>query len=273
MFLVHAGMQQQQQLSHCQWLRAHCSAPSPAQSLAQSPSVNASKAAVSTSDANQGRRLLLSAANSRLTEWTQSLSPWQQMLSSVHGILWSHAQGRPLTWQDLQRMLDSTGTWTTGAVSWHRPLQAVSRLQTHLAVLHRTADKVFKGLLGNTVITMHRQVLQCYRGVMRILWNAIPTPGMQKSFDQLRIQAGKLSGRGGEGRQWRRLASGSDSGVDIVVTVNVPTSQNSSATESSIEGPDFAPALQQSLSSQGGVDCCLHLVWTLRTPVQVAPST
>lgn len=51
------------------------------------------------------------------------------------------------------------------------------------------------------------------------------------------------------GREWRMLASDTDSGVDIEVTVNVPTGQN--ASETSIEGPDFAPALQQSLSNEG----------------------
>ena len=44
-------------------------------------------------------------------------------------------------------------------------------------------------------------------------------------------------------------------GVDLVVTVTVPAGQNSSATTSSIEGPSFAPNLQQSLSSQGVIQC------------------
>lgn len=53
----------------------------------------------------------------------------------------------------------------------------------------------------------------------------------------------------GRQRAERVLAEGP--GVDLVVTVTVPAGQNSSEATSSIEGPAFAPSLQQQLQNQG----------------------
>lgn len=52
-------------------------------------------------------------------------------------------------------------------------------------------------------------------------------------------------------RQRRALAAGSDNGVDVDLTLNVPAGQAGSAVQSNIEGPSFGPALQQSLSNAG----------------------
>lgn len=49
----------------------------------------------------------------------------------------------------------------------------------------------------------------------------------------------------------RVLASDAGDSVDVEVTVNVPSSQSGRATQARIEGPAFAPALQQSLSDAG----------------------
>lgn len=54
-------------------------------------------------------------------------------------------------------------------------------------------------------------------------------------------------------RAERALAG--NQGVDLVVTVNVPAGQNSSEATSSIEGPAFAPSLQQSLIDAGVLAC------------------
>ena len=59
-------------------------------------------------------------------------------------------------------------------------------------------------------------------------------------------------------RSQRALAD--SQGVDLVVTVNVPAGQNSSEATSSIEGPAFAPSLQQSLVNAGVLSsACQHL--------------
>ena len=70
----------------------------------------------------------------------------------------------------------------------------------------------------------------------------------QKLVHQMHSKLAQLPVRV-HGLQWRMLAA--DSGVDIDVTVNVPAGQNASAAQNSIQGPGFAPALQQSLSAQG----------------------
>lgn len=58
-----------------------------------------------------------------------------------------------------------------------------------------------------------------------------------------------------QSRAGRLLAEGP--GVDLVVTVNVPAGQNSSETAASVDGPAFAPSLQQSLSNEGILCCTL----------------
>ena len=52
--------------------------------------------------------------------------------------------------------------------------------------------------------------------------------------------------------------AGTDSGVDLDVTVNVPSGQSGSAAQSSIEGPAFGPALQQRLSDAGVLYCSTY---------------
>ena len=49
----------------------------------------------------------------------------------------------------------------------------------------------------------------------------------------------------------RAMAANMPESVEVEVTVNVPSGQSQSATQARIEGPSFAPALQQSLSNAG----------------------
>lgn len=67
------------------------------------------------------------------------------------------------------------------------------------------------------------------------------------------------------GATYRRvLASGAGDSVDVEVTVNVPSSQSGAATQARIEGPGFAPALQQSLSNAGmPTQKALTAIWSL----------
>ena len=64
-------------------------------------------------------------------------------------------------------------------------------------------------------------------------------------------QGAELLGRFGGAMHRRALAAGTPASVDLEVTVNVPSGQSGSATQARIEGPSFAPALQQSLSNAG----------------------
>ena len=64
-------------------------------------------------------------------------------------------------------------------------------------------------------------------------------------------QGAQILGSVGSALHRRALATGTPDSVDVEVTVNVPNGQSGSATQARIEGPSFAPALQQSLSNAG----------------------
>lgn len=64
-------------------------------------------------------------------------------------------------------------------------------------------------------------------------------------------QVAQLKGRFGGAMHRRVLAAGPPDSVEVEVTVTVPSSQAGAATQAQIEGPSFAPALQQSLSDAG----------------------
>ena len=70
-------------------------------------------------------------------------------------------------------------------------------------------------------------------------------------YNSAHHQSARFLGRFGTSLHQRVLAAGTPNSVDVEVTVNVPSGQSGSATQARIEGPGFAPALQQSLSNAG----------------------
>lgn len=201
-------------------------APPPAASLppAASPpaSPNGTEAATNTTGGNSGRRLLVSTTLGGLKNLETPLSTWQQqwLLGKGKGRLWSHGQHLLASCRLLQHKLSQA--WQEMSPELH-----ISVVAKSLAQIRRAAAGL--RLMTDQVLSSSRQI----RVVMqKNMVKAIHTPSWNA-----------------RGREWRMLASDADSGVDIEVTVNVPTGQNGS--ETSIEGPDFAPALQQSLSNEG----------------------
>lgn len=67
----------------------------------------------------------------------------------------------------------------------------------------------------------------------------------------LHHQAAQLLDSLGRAVHRRAMAASTPDSVEVDVTVNVPSGQSQSATQARIEGPSFAPALQQSLSNAG----------------------
>ena len=67
----------------------------------------------------------------------------------------------------------------------------------------------------------------------------------------LHHQAAQLLDDLGRAVHRRAMAANTPESVEVEVTVNVPSGQSQSATQARIEGPSFAPALQQSLSNAG----------------------
>ncbi|KAL0019157.1 hypothetical protein WJX79_001466 [Trebouxia sp. C0005] len=97
-------------------------------------------------------------------------------------------------------------------------------------------------------LTVHAYAIFLYQRANQVLVSLLRVKDVvQASFTKASDKTGRLGGR----ENWRILASSNDSGVDIDVTVDVPSGQDGAAAQNSIEGPGFAPALQQSLSDQG----------------------
>ena len=152
---------------------------------------------------------------------------WHQILGSAGASLESHGQGLLPLGHYLRHMLRQAWRAASNTLSNHvsgRWVQsaAQSRVHAYATVLYQRANRVLVSLLR-------------VKGVMQA--------SIAKALDR----AGRLGGR----ENWRMLASSDDDGVDIDVTVDMPSGQDGSAAEDSIEGPSFAPALQQSLSNQG----------------------
>ncbi len=160
----------------------------------------------------------------RPSTWQQL---WHQMLDSAGGSLESHGQGLLALGQYLLQMPRQAWWAASNTLSNHVLGHSVksaaqSRVHAYATVLYRRANQVLVSLLR-------------IKGVM------------QASVAKASDRTGRLGGR----EDWRILASSDDDGVDIDVTVDVPSGQDGSAAQNSIEGPSFAPALQQSLSNQG----------------------
>ena len=154
-------------------------------------------------------------------------STWQQLLGSAGGSLESHGQGL-LAMGRYLRQMPRQAWWAASNTLAHHVLghsvksAAQSRVHAYATVLYQRANRVLVSLLR-------------VKGAM------------QASVAKASGRTGRLGGR----ENWRMLASSDDNGVDIDVTVDVPSGQDGSAAQNSIEGPSFAPALQQSLSNQG----------------------
>ena len=137
--------------------------------------------------------------------------------------------------------------------SWCQQALDVSFSSTHRKWMahvftagHDSLSTVYAKLVAHGFRASHNSLSRVYAKVVAIKQNLVHQ--MHAKLAQLQARAHRL--------QWRMLAA--DSGVDIDVTVNVPAGQNISAAQSSIQGPDFAPALQQSLSAQGMLLDLIH---------------
>ncbi len=183
------------------------------------------------SDTHTRRRLLMSTKSGGLGFKETGPSTWQQLwhqiLGSAGGSLESQGQG----------------LLALGQYLWQMPMQA------WWAASNTLANQV----LGHSVKSaaqsrVHAYATVLYQRANRVLVSLLRVKGvMQASIAKALDRAGRLGGR----ENWRMLASSDDDGVDIDVTVDMPSGQDGSAAEDSIEGPSFAPALQQSLSNQG----------------------
>jgi len=152
---------------------------------------------------------------------------WHQILGSAGSSLESHGQGLLALGQYLRQMprqawWAASNTLSDNVLGHSINSAAQSRVHAYATVLYHRANQVLVSLLR-------------VKGVM------------QASVAKASDRTGRLGGRG----KWRILASSDDNGVDIDVTVDVPSGQDGPAAQNSIEGPGFAPALQQSLSNQG----------------------
>ncbi len=152
---------------------------------------------------------------------------WHQMLGSAGNSLESHGQGLLALGQYLQQMPKQAWWAASNTLSNHMLGHSVksaaqSRVHAYATVLYQRANQVLVSLVR-------------VKGVMQA--------SVAKASDR--------TGRHGGRENWRILASSDDNGVDIDVTVDVPSGQDGPAAQNSIEGPSFAPALQQSLSNQG----------------------
>ncbi len=179
-------------------------------------------------DVHTRRRLLMSTKSSGLgyketcpSTWQQL---WHQMLGSAGGSLESHGQG----------------LLALGQYLWQMPRQAWSTASNMLS----------NHLLGHSVKSaaqsrVHAYATVLYQRASQVLVSPLHVKGvLQASVAKASDRTGRFGGR----ENWRILASSDDSGVDIDVTVDVPSGQDGSA---ALESPSFAPALQQSLSNQG----------------------
>jgi hypothetical protein len=158
---------------------------------------------------------------------------WHQILGSAGSSLESHGQGLLALGQYLRQMPRQAWWAASNTLSdnvlghsinnyYSINSAAQSRVHAYATVLYHRANQVLVSLLR-------------VKGVM------------QASVAKASDRTGRPGGRG----KWRILASSDDNGVDIDVTVDVPSGQDGPAAQNSIEGPGFAPALQQSLSNQG----------------------
>lgn len=152
---------------------------------------------------------------------------WHQILGSAGASLESQGQGlRPL-----------------GHYLWHMPRQAWRAASNTLS--NHVSGRWVQSTAHSRV---HAYAAVLYQGVNQVLVSLLRVKGvMQAMVAQASDKTGRLEGRQG----WRILASSDDNGVDIDVTVDVPSGQDGPAAQNSIEGPSFAPTLQQSLSNQG----------------------
>ncbi|KAL0024177.1 hypothetical protein WJX77_004480 [Trebouxia sp. C0004] len=183
------------------------------------------------SDTHTRRRLLMSTKSGGLgykgacpSAWQQL---WHQILGSAGSSLKSHGQGLLALGQYLRQM--PRQAW------WAASNPLSSRVLGHSV----------KSAAQNMV---HAYATVLYQRANQVLVSLLRIKGvMQASVAEASDRAGRLGGRG----NWRMLASSDDNGVDIDVTVDVPSGQDGPAAQNSIEGPGFAPALQQSLNSQG----------------------
>lgn len=160
---------------------------------------------------------------------------------------------RPPTWQQLwHQILGSAG----GSLKSHG--QGLLALGQHLWQMPRQAWRAASNTLSNHVLghsvksaaqsRVHAYAIFLYQRANQVLVSLLRVKDVvQASFTKASDKTGRLGGR----ENWRILASSNDSGVDIDVTVDVPSGQDGAAAQNSIEGPGFAPALQQSLSDQG----------------------
>ena len=191
--------------------------PSPAPSPEQSPAVSSKPL---------GRRLLESNNLRTVHDMKHIVFMGQHARSKVHGSLKSHHEDQQTVLQHSLQMSSSSGQHT----------------HDDNKVLLTNPDSK-DGLLRRQTAHVVKSGLDVISHV-----EAAVLPSMQKLVHSIISMATRLAARQ-TGR--RSLASSDEDGVDVEVTVNVPTGQNGSATQASIEGPDFAPALQQSLSSEG----------------------
>ena len=182
------------------------------------------------SDTHTRRRLLMSTKSSGPGYKENGPSTWQQLwhkrLGSAGSSLESHGQGLLELGQYLRQMPKQAWWAASNTLSNHMLGHSVnsaaqSRVNAYATVLSQRANQVLVSFLR-------------VKGVMQAI--------VAKASDR--------TGRLGR-REKRILASSDDDGVDIDVTVDVPSGQDGSAAQNSIEGPSFAPALQQSLSNQG----------------------
>ena len=119
-----------------------------------------------------------------------------------------------------------------------RTVEALKAAVSNLADVAVVAPQHAQQLLSRTKHALKAAVPR-HAGRIAALCNAVHNQGTQ------------ILGSFGSALHRRALATGTSDSVDVEVTVNVPSGQAGSATQARIEGPSFAPALQQSLSNAG----------------------
>ena len=204
--------------------------PLPASAPAEAPQsgVQANK-----SGAPSGRRLLGSIYSSRASIVQQMWPAWQQHLFD-----WSVGP-------------DKGNQLHTPGLSAPQTKQAQHAQQAESSQLLLQAAWATQAQQAQHALPWYTQ--QPYNRIKAMLKAAIDAcqSYTAAAIRAIQDQAEETAGRCSSARQRRVLTAGSDDGVDLDITVNVPTGQSGSAAQSSIEGPAFGPALQQSLTNAG----------------------